>query len=147
MDQRIRSKRLILRKPRIEDAKDIFDRYTQDPEVSRFVSWQTHQKLADSEAYMEQAIAAWSNGPHRPYAIELQQEPGIIGMIAARFFQDFLVNLGFTLARKHWNHGYMTEAVAAIIQHCMSHSHIFRVEATCDIDNIGSARRDRKSVV
>ena len=46
MDQhpRLKTERLFLRKLALRDVEEIFSSYAQDPEVSRYLSWGTHQK-------------------------------------------------------------------------------------------------------
>jgi len=54
--------------------------------------------------------------------------------------QRFKVTLGYGLAHLHWGKGYMTEAVCVLVEWALSEPEIYRVEAFCDVDNIGAAR-------
>jgi len=49
-------------------------------------------------------------------------------------------SLGYVLARRHWNQGYMTELVGAISDWALAQSDIYRVCAYCDTDNAASCR-------
>ena len=40
--ERIETPRLILRKPMLEDAEEVFEAYASDPEVTRYLTWLTH---------------------------------------------------------------------------------------------------------
>ncbi len=44
----IKTERLILRKPRMDDAPAIFTNYAQDPEVTRYITWRPHKNLEDT---------------------------------------------------------------------------------------------------
>jgi len=51
-----------------------------------------------------------------------------------------LKEIAYALARQHWNEGYTTEAVRAIIAFGYRTMRLNRIEARCDIPNIASAR-------
>ena len=53
---------------------------------------------------------------------------------------DFAADLGYGLARQHWGHGYATEAVQAVVRWALSQEQFYRVWATCDVENLASAR-------
>jgi ribosomal-protein-alanine N-acetyltransferase len=55
-------------------------------------------------------------------------------------YQVHCANFGFLLDRKYWGKGYMSEAVQAIIKHCFDDLGLERLEATCDLENMASAR-------
>jgi RimJ/RimL family protein N-acetyltransferase len=48
--------------------------------------------------------------------------------------------LGFVLARRYWDQGYMTEAMKAVMDWALRRGDVYRVWAVCDIDNLASAR-------
>lgn len=52
----------------------------------------------------------------------------------------FKLEIGYGMARTHWDKGYMTEALRAVINWAFTQPDVYRVQALCDVDNIGSAR-------
>jgi RimJ/RimL family protein N-acetyltransferase len=50
------------------------------------------------------------------------------------------VDIGYALVRRRWRRGLMSEAVDAVIRWALSQPEIFRVWATCDVENVASAR-------
>ena len=50
------------------------------------------------------------------------------------------VGFGYVLAREHWNRGYMTEALKALVDWSLSQDGIHRAQAFCDLENPASAR-------
>ena len=44
----IETNRLILRKPRVSDAKDMFNNWASSKEVAKFMSWKAQEKLEDA---------------------------------------------------------------------------------------------------
>jgi RimJ/RimL family protein N-acetyltransferase len=49
-------------------------------------------------------------------------------------------DFGFVLNRRHWGHGYATEAAGAMLDWLKSLGAIGRIVATCDVENVASAR-------
>jgi len=54
-------------------------------------------------------------------------------------------DFGFVLARAHWATGVMPEAISALIEITLAQTLIYRMEATCDLDNKASARALEKA--
>ena len=53
--------------------------------------------------------------------------------------------LGYALARDYWGQGLMTEAAKAAIAFGFHVMQLIRIQALCDVENIGSARVLEKS--
>ncbi len=137
--------RLRLRKPELKDAEPIFTTYATDPEVVRFLSWQAHQRVQDTEGFLQHCLEAWSKGTTFAYVIELHDNPGNpIGMIDARP-QGPQVAFGYVLARPSWGCGYMTEALSSLVDWSLNQPGCWRASAYCDSDNSASAKVMRKA--
>jgi RimJ/RimL family protein N-acetyltransferase len=76
--------------------------------------------------------------------ITLKADGTVIGMLDARP-KAHMINIGYVLAQAHWGNGYMPEAVRALTELALSIPSIYRVEASCDVDNVPSARTLEKS--
>ncbi|MSP41276.1 MAG: N-acetyltransferase [Deltaproteobacteria bacterium] len=135
----IKTERLRLRKAKLADAEAIFRQYAQDPDVTRYVSWRAHNNLDETRKYVRMCELAWDMGKAFHWVIERQDEKQVIGMMIVRVNAEKL-ELGFVLARVHWGHGYMTEAMQGIVAWAMKQKEVFRVWAVCDVDNKASAR-------
>ena len=55
----ISTKGLVLRRPRISDADDIFDNYASDPEVTRFVVWRPYKDRSEVARFLQSRLARW----------------------------------------------------------------------------------------
>ena len=107
--------RLRLRKPELKDADPNFAACAADPEVVRILSWKAHQRVQDTEGFLQRCLEAWSEGTAYAYVIELQDSPdNPIGVIDARS-QGPRVAFGHVLARPSRGHGYMTEALSSLV--------------------------------
>ena len=135
----IQTERLTLRKARMEDAPAIFDGYAQDPEVTRYMVWKPHKNIQETEQFLSTCKELWRTGKDFAYAITLKGEGKLIGMFGLHPM-NLKIEVGYGLARSYWSKGYMTEAMRAVIKWALAQPDIFRVQAICDVENIGSAR-------
>ena len=142
--QQFETERLILRKPRRDDAPAIFRGWTQDPEVTRFLSWRPHQRLEQTETFVRNCLAAWEDEARFPYLITTREGQRAVGVIDPRL-DGWRMEIGYMLARPHWGRGYMTEAVLTIIAWAFRQPTIYRVYATTDVENLASQRVLEKS--
>jgi ribosomal-protein-alanine N-acetyltransferase len=130
---------LILRMPRIGDAPAIFAGWTQDPDVTRYLSWRPHQRLEQAEVFIQNCLSAWQSEARFPYMLTLRESGEVIGVIDPSF-ESSKVGIGYGLARAHWGKGYMTEATRAVIDWAFQQPAIYRVYATTDVENVASRR-------
>ena len=135
----LKTERLRLRRAKLADAEVIFREYAQDPEVTKYVSWRTHQNLEETREYVQMCLLAWDVGKAFHWVIERAEDKQLMGMIIARVNAEKW-ELGYVLARSHWRQGYMTEALKVLIGWALKQKEIHRVWAVCDVDNIASAR-------
>lgn len=141
----ISTNRLILRQPQLSDAAALFDAYTQDAAVARYMVWVPHKSVFETEGFIAYCCEAWSNGKARPYIISSQSEPTRpIGILEARL-RGHMVDLGYVLAREHWGAGLMPEAVGVLTNMALADPLCFRVQAVCDTENTASARTLEKA--
>jgi RimJ/RimL family protein N-acetyltransferase len=135
----IETARLRLRKPVSEDAKEIFRRYAQDPEVTKYLTWEANRKIEETHEFLSMCLAAWEQAKSFHWVITRKKDSRLLGMITARV-EGHKWELGYVLARKYWGRDYMTEAVKAVIDWAFKQPEIYRIWAVCDIDNLASAR-------
>ena len=139
MPEELETKRLVLRKPRLEDARAIFEGWTQDQEVTRYLTWRPHERIEQTEEFVQGCIRAWEGETRFPYVITLKGTGEVIGIIDPRM-EGPKVGIGYGAARAYWGKGYVPEATRAIIDWAFRQPTIFRVYATTDVENIASRR-------
>jgi RimJ/RimL family protein N-acetyltransferase len=137
--------RLVLREPQLADAAVLFESYEQDVEVPRYMTWRPHTELSQTETFIRECMRAWGAGDHQPYVLtERGNEHLPVGMIDART-HGHILEIGYVIARSRWGHGLMPEAIRAVADAALATPEIFRVQATCDVENRASARALEKS--
>jgi RimJ/RimL family protein N-acetyltransferase len=136
----IRTARLLLRRPDVADARQVFDNYASDPEVSRYLTWRPHRSLVDTRSAIAHFGQLWSSEDRRSYVIDAPGSPCAGGMDLRLTDEGRSVVFGYVLARPLWGQGYMTEALAASLAAALSLPGVWRAWAYCDVDNPASGR-------
>ena len=130
----ISTKGLVLRRPRISDADDIFANYASDPEVTRFVVWLPYKDRSEVAPFLQSRLARWDSGEEFSWAITRAEEDRVIGMIGCRV-HEHAADIGYVMSRHYWNRGYITEAAKAVVDWAGNLEFIYRVWAVCDVEN------------
>jgi ribosomal-protein-alanine N-acetyltransferase len=137
----IETERLILRKLTLEDADDMFD-YASEPIVSRFMPWEVHQSMEDTEEFIAFVLNGYDQKNKLTWAIELKSEGKMIGTI------DFVkwlpkhgrAEIGYALSHRYWGNGFTQEAAKALIAFGFENMRLNKVEAPIVPDNFQSQR-------
>lgn len=139
----LNSSRLRLR-PFQEADLAAFAAYRSIPEVARYQSWNTPYSLEQAQAFYEvlQREQPGTPGSHYQLAVERLDQPGMIGdcYLHVLASDPLQAEIGFSFAPQHQGQGYATEAVHRLLGYLFGELHLHRVTATCDVENIPSAR-------
>jgi RimJ/RimL family protein N-acetyltransferase len=135
--------RLRLRRPEFSDAEAIFG-YASDSEVTRYMDWPRCQTLKSIVEALSHRAKEWESGSAFNWLITLPPDDVVIGSVSCAF-KGHSVEYGYLLNRSFWGRGFATEVSKAIVEWALSEPSIWRVWATCDIDNSASSRVLEKS--
>ncbi len=136
------TKRLVLRPVCMDDAQDLFA-YAGNPNVARFVTWDTHQTIEDSKLYLRRAIAGYHKYAVTPLAITVRGEDKMLGTVGTWQCGDVsqrCMELGYALAESHWGKGIVAEASVAVCDYIFKNYFIERIQARCITENKASAK-------
>jgi RimJ/RimL family protein N-acetyltransferase len=133
--------RLILRKMTLDDAEAIFA-YASDPEVTRYVTWETHHSIEDSRAFLELALDKYESGGEPDWGIVYKGDHHFVGACGLVTWETVhaRAEVGFVLSREYWGRGLMPEAVRALFSFGFDMMNLNRIEARCIAENVASAR-------
>ena len=133
--------RLILRKMKPQDAEAVFA-YASDPEVTRYVIWETHRSIEDSRAFLDLVTSKYESGGEPEWGIVYKGDHRFVGTcgIVSWEPQHARAELGYALSRDYWGRGLMAEAVATMISFGFREMSLNRIEARCIAENTASAR-------
>lgn len=135
---RIQTDRLVLTPPAERDAEDIFDRFANDPEVTRYLGWPRHRSVADSRGFVAWSLDHWSRHPAGPYLVRALDDGRLLGSTGFTCDDDGAMT-GYVLARDSWGQGYATECLRAMIEVART-IELPRLDAFCHPDHRASQR-------
>lgn len=133
--------RLILRALRQNDLDDLYA-YASDPEIDRFTPWTHYKSLTEAQTDLDSFIAEYDRDGLGAWGIEHREEHRLIGIIniSPPHPHHNRTEMGYTIARTHWGHGYATEAARAVVRFGFDKMQLARIEAVCLPENLASAR-------
>jgi len=120
-----------------EDADDIFA-YAADPDMAQYTLWSACTTLEDSQQFI-----AWIIGGSLACWAIVQPATGrVIGtsFLHSHHARHHRAEIAFNLAQAAWGQGYTTEAAQAVIRAGFTHYDLNRIEGTCMLGNVASAR-------
>lgn len=108
--------RLILRKLKIEDAQEIFNNWTSDSEVAKYVRWSTHKSIEETKQWLAEEEKNYKDIGYYTWGLELKQTRELIGCMSALYREEEdRYEIGYNLAKKYWNQKYTTEALKKVM--------------------------------
>lgn len=138
----IETERLILRPLELSDAEHIFNTWTSDPRVTKFMSYTTHKTKEETEEWLESVVRNAEDENCRIYEAGFQfKESGkLIGSGGARYDSNSdRWNIGYNLAFDYWHKGYTSEAMKALVE-CLNEIGINRFIAHHAVENPNSGK-------
>ncbi|CAN5213065.1 hypothetical protein BH23ACT9_BH23ACT9_11630 [soil metagenome] len=138
----IRTNRLLLRRPHAGDVEALLAR-RNEPEVAAMQSWSLPFSPEQAEALVAAVAEADSlrNGEWGMLTVADDEDAVVLGDLAfCPTWEGRAVEIGFTMARSAWGHGYAVEAVEGLLTRLWASDRLTRVHAALHPDNIASAQ-------
>jgi ribosomal-protein-alanine N-acetyltransferase len=138
----ILTRRLILRDFEETDWQAVHN-YAADPEVVRYMDWGPNDEK-ESKNFIARALAQQKEQPRNDFslAIVLKEKNALMGgcgiYISNPANQEGYI--GYVLNRSFWKHGYATETAQVLVHFGFDQLKLHRIFATCDAENVASAR-------
>ena len=135
------SPRLIARRFEERDLDALMAMRT-DPEVAALQSWENFTP-AEAGEFLARVKARSPGDPGWfQFALEHRDTGAFIGDCGLRIMESDgrLAQIGYTIARAHWQAGHATEAVTALLDYAFSTFDLHRIAASVDPRNAASCR-------
>lgn len=145
--QYIETDRLILRRFELADAQAMFDNWTSDDEVTKYLTWPTHIDVSVTELILGEWVPQYSKDDCYRWAIILKENgPQPIGSIDVCHWRESgeVPEIGYCMGRRWWHQGIMTEALGAVIGFLFDQVGVQRIVARHDTNNLHSGGVMRK---
>ena len=133
--------RLILRKFTMDDVNDVFKNYGSDPNVTKYLSWKTHESIEDAKVSVEYFMSSYKdNGYH--WAVVLKDINEVIGDIKVHTIdkRNNICEIGYQYGSKFWGNGYATEALKIVIEFLFNECEFHLIEARHRSSNPASGK-------
>lgn len=142
----VETERLILRKPRPEDAADLAVAYA-DPEVVRFIGDGSTATREEVEAGIARWLERWDSWGMSLCSLERRDDGLVVGRAGFLLWDPETwevpgdeTELGWLLAREHWGQGYATEAAIALRDWAFAERGLTRLISLVNPENLASIR-------
>lgn len=141
------TERLLLRPFTIEDAEAMLTNWTNDKEVTKYLTWPCHGNIEVSREVLADWTSHYEEKEYYQWAITLKEngsEP--IGSIAVVHRDDSIkmVHIGYCIGRRWWHQGITSEALKELIRFFMEEVQVNRVETRHDPRNANSGKVMKK---
>lgn len=144
--QPIETNRLILRRAVREDAEPMFRNWASDPEVTKFLTWPTYEKVETAHQILDQWVREYEKPDCYQWMIVLKELGEPIGSISVVRRNDRVeeAEIGYCIGSHWWHRGIMSEALNAVIDYLFTEVGMNRVAARHDPNNPHSGAVMRK---
>ncbi len=144
--RKLETERLTLRQFTTDDAEAMFANWANDPEVTRFLTWQPHKDACLTRQLLQNWTASYSDPEYYQWAIvpkKLGEPIGSISVVALVNERN-IVSIGYCIGRRWWHQGITSEAFAAVIKYMFEEIGVNRLEARHNVNNPNSGRVMKK---
>lgn len=137
----LETNRLILRKFKIEDAKNFYENVTTDPKVNLYLNWELHKNVDETKELLSKWIEFYQKGMYN-WVVELKDTHEIIGSICeeGKNLKHKTISIGYCYGSKYWNKGYATEALRKVIEYLLLEQDFYIVSANYRSSNPASGK-------
>jgi len=133
--------RLLLRPLNEHDASALFGIFS-DPRVTRYLARGAWPSISDAHERIARDIEAMGSGKYLCLGVVRRADQALVGECSLFNWlpQSRRAELGYALGHEAWGHGYINEALQALLEHGFSEMALNRVEADIDPRNLASAK-------
>ena len=141
----LETERVILREFKLGDEYEMFSNWASDPEVTKFLTWPTHENIEVTKQIVQMWVDAYKDPTTIRYGIILKDTGELVGGIdVVKHEEDGAPEVGYCMAKKCWNQGIMTEVFKAFYEYLFSLG-FKRVFIRAEVENVGSNRVIQKN--
>ncbi len=136
----LQTARLTLRQMTLDDAEAMFRNWANDPEVTQYLFWETHEDVEASRAVLSTWVPRYEDTGVYNWGIVFEgQLVGNIAVVGASG-QDDWAEIGYVIGRAWWGRGIMTEALEGVMRFLFEAVGVHRIMLKHDERNPASGR-------
>lgn len=130
--------RLLLRQIRPDDAAAILAIFKDDA-VTEFYDLETFKEMDEARELIAYFTESYLSERQIRWGITRKQDDQLLGTCGFVSLHPHRGEIGYDLARAYWRQGYMSEAVAAMLELGFDEMGLNRIEALVMVNNVASA--------
>ena len=136
----IRTDRVLLRPLCVNDLKTAHE-YACDAENTKYMLFLPNATEQETADFLHSVEQEWQQAHPSFFEFAIILDDVHIGAVSiSRCEASNQGEIGWILNKKHWNHGYASEAAKAVLDFAKTQLHLHSVIAQCDWRNIASAK-------
>lgn len=145
--EQLETENLILRKFQKEDAKDFFQRVGGSEQVTKYMLWQPHKSVVESQESIEKIISRYDCEKGYTWAIALREDDSVIGRIDLLRFdeENSSCSFAYMLGKDFWGQGFGTEALRAVFAFAFEKMDMQKIIADHMSENVASGKVMQKA--
>ncbi|MBQ4282934.1 MAG: GNAT family N-acetyltransferase [Lachnospira sp.] len=141
----LETERLILRPLTVQDAQDIYDRWTSDERVAKYMRWSTHKSVEETKEWLLMEEEGNSKAEHYNWGFVLKSTGELIGCGGIFYNKDKCAyELGYNTMYDYWRQGYTTEAAKRMLDFGIQQLGVYEYVCCHATDNPASGAVMRK---
>lgn len=130
----LRTDRLVLKQPHLGDAPAVARAYATDADVTRYLGWEPHGSMDDTHVFFRDLLRRQRSGAAWAWLVTDADGGAVLGMVELTRRQGEW-RAGGVLAKERWRRGFMSEALAPILDWARDEQGVRRVHAMVDVEN------------
>lgn len=138
------TKRVIIKRLNTTYAEDIFNKWGQDDEVSKYTSWQKHKNINDTLEWLKTVEINEGKKGHNDMAFISKETNEIIGTGGYIKNANGEIEIGYTFEKNVWNKGIGYEVATKIMEILFEKEKPKYICARASKDNIASNKIIKK---
>lgn len=137
----LESERIILRPLVVDDAEHIYQSWTSDPEVAKYMIWELHASVDDTVEWLKSVEKEIDNDHSYIWGFVLKETGQLFGSGGISFKEELgCYELGYNIMKKNWGQGLTTEAGRVILDFAIRTLGERKFFCRHAVDNIGSQK-------
>ena len=142
----LETKRLILRKFTMDDAKGAYNNWCSDLKANNNVAERLHKSIDETKELIGKYLDKYKEGAYI-WIVELKDTHEVIGSILeeSKSIKNKTISFAYGYGSKYWNKGYATEALRRVIEYMLNEQGFYLVEAKHKSSNPASGRVMQKA--
>ena len=131
----LETKSLLLRPLSVDDAQNAYDRWTSDPDVSRYMMYCTHQSIEETNEWLKYVDI--NSDVAYDFAVCVKDEDNYLCGSCGVYYieEDQVFEVGYNIAKDHWRKGYGTEIMQALVEFLINDLHQTAIKGRYEIHN------------